>query len=78
MKYAVDKIENDIVLLENIKDGIKKEVNKKDLPNGVKETDILSYNGNAYVFDNDEKEKRLKRIKEKMNRLRRWLIWTFT
>ena len=71
MKYAIDKIENDVALLENIKDGSKKEVDIKMLPLNVKETDILSYNGKVYLVDNNEKEKRIKIIREKMEKLRR-------
>lgn len=77
MKYAIDKIENDVALLENIKDGSKKEVNIKDLPSNVIETDILSYDGKTYALDNDEKELRIRRIREKMEKLRkkRWGCW---
>lgn len=71
MKYAIDKIENNVALLENIKDGSKKEIDIKMLPLNVKETDILSYNGKVYLVDNNEKEKRIKIIREKMEKLRR-------
>ena len=71
MKYAIDKIENDVALLENIKDKSKKEVSVKDLPSNVKETDILSYDGKTYTLDNDEKELRIRRIREKMEKLRK-------
>ncbi len=71
MKYAIDKIENDVALLENIKDGSKKEIDIKMLPLNVKETDILSYDGKVYLVDNNEKEKRIKIIREKMEKLRR-------
>ena len=71
MKYAIDKIENNVALLENIKDGSKKEVDIKMLPLNVKETDILSYNCKVYLVDNNEKEKRIKIIREKMEKLRR-------
>lgn len=71
MKYAIDKIENNVALLENIKDGSKKEVDIKMLPLNVKETDILSYDGKVYLVDNNEKEKRIKIIREKMEKLRR-------
>ncbi|HIU40378.1 MAG TPA: DUF3006 domain-containing protein [Candidatus Aphodocola excrementigallinarum] len=71
MKYAIDKIENNVALLENIKDGSKKEIDIKMLPLNVKETDILSYDGKVYLVDNNEKEKRIKIIREKMEKLRR-------
>ena len=71
MKYAIDKIENNAALLENIKDRNKKEIDIKMLPLNVKETDILSYDGKVYLVDNNEKEKRIKIIREKMEKLRR-------
>lgn len=71
MKYAIDKIENNVALLENIKDGSKKEIDIKMLPLNAKETDILSYDGKVYLVDNNEKEKRIKIIREKMEKLRR-------
>lgn len=71
MKYAIDKIENNVALLENIKDGSKKEIDIKMLPLNVKETDILSYDGKVYLVDSNEKEKRIKIIREKMEKLRR-------
>ena len=43
MKYAVDKVENGIVLLENILSGEKKEVEKKLFSSPVKETDIVFF-----------------------------------
>lgn len=70
MKYVIDKIENDIAVLENIDDNSLKEVNIKLLPEGVKETDVLIFDGNSYILDSKEKEDRLARIKEKMERMR--------
>ncbi len=71
MRYSVDKIENDIVLLENIKDGNKLEVDIKKIPSGIKETDILYFDGKTYVKDDEEKQKRVDKIREKMNKLRK-------
>ncbi len=71
MKFAVDKIDNGVVLLENIKDNSKVEVNLDKLPLDVKETDILVYKNNKYEKDDNEKEERLRLIEEKMNKLRK-------
>ena len=71
MKFAVDKIDNGVVLLENIKDNSKVEVSLDKLPLGVKETDILVYKNNKYEKDDNEKEERLRLIEEKMNKLRK-------
>ena len=71
MKFAVDKIDNGVVLLENIKDNSKVEVSLDKLPLDVKETDILVYKNNKYEKDYIEKEERLRLIEEKMNKLRK-------
>ena len=71
MKYAVDKVENGIVLLENILSGEKKEVEKKLFSFPVKETDIVFFENGIYKKDDVEKEKRIKLIKTKMEVLRK-------
>lgn len=71
MKYAVDRIENGIVILENIEDKSIKEESVRKLPIGIKEGDVVSYNSFTYVLDKKEKEERIKRISEKMQRLRK-------
>ena len=71
MKFAVDKIDNGVVLLENIKDNSKVEVSLDKLPLDVKETNILVYKNNKYEKDDNEKEERLRLIEEKMNKLRK-------
>ena len=71
MKYAIDRIENNIAVLENIKTKEKREINIKDLPRGIKEGSILSLENNLYKLDNDEEEKRRKLIIEKFNSLKK-------
>lgn len=71
MKYAVDKVEDDIVLLENILNGEKKEVRKECFSFQVKETDIIIVENGIYKKDDYEKNDRIKMIKEKMESLRK-------
>lgn len=71
MKYAVDKVEGDIVLLENILNGEKKEVRKECFSFQVKETDIIIVLNGIYKKDNKEKKDRIKMIKAKMESLRK-------
>lgn len=71
MKYAVDKVEDDIVLLENILNGEKKEVRKECFSFRVKETDIIIVENGIYKKDDYEKNDRIKMIKEKMESLRK-------
>ncbi len=71
MKFAVDRIEDDIVVLENLDDEKITYLNKKELKFEVSEGDILILNGNTYVKSGTEKEKRLLEIKRKMDMLRK-------
>lgn len=71
MKFAVDRIEDDIVVLENLDDEKITYLNKKELKFEVVEGDILILNGNTYVKSGTEKEKRLLEIKRKMDMLRK-------
>ncbi len=71
MKYAVDKVEDDIVLLENISNGEKIMVKKEDFSFSIKETDIVIKKDGAYLKDDKEKEDRIKMIKAKMEALRK-------
>ncbi len=71
MRFAVDRIEDDIVVLENLDDEKITYLNKKELKFKVAEGDILILNGNTYVKSDTEKEKRLLEIKRKMDMLRK-------
>ena len=70
MKYAVDKIEDDIIVLENIKTNEIKKIKINEINFNVKESDILIYKNNKYIKDDNEKESRLKTIQEKFNRVK--------
>ena len=69
MKFAVDKIENDMVVLENLSDNSIIEVPLILIPN-VREKDIIMYENNTFKFDLEEKEKRELSIKERMAKLK--------
>lgn len=71
MKYAVDKIENDIVVLENIKTGEIINESKDNISINVKERDIIIFRDGKYFFDDIEKLKRINMLREKMNRLKK-------
>lgn len=70
MKFAVDRIEEDIVVLENIENNKVINVKRRCLPKKIKELDIVIYDGKDYVLDDSERLNRIKRIKEKMGNLR--------
>lgn len=71
MKYAVDRIENDIAVLENLNDGDILEVKVDLLPAGIKEKDIVVKKENIFLLDEKGKDDRLRRIREKMNKLKK-------
>ena len=68
-KYAVDRIEGNFAVLENIKTKEIKIVELLLLP-VVKEKDILVYENELYMIDNEERRKRLKMIQEKLDKLK--------
>lgn len=71
MMYSVDKIENDVATIENLLTKELINVKLKDLPNNVKEKDVLKYDGNSYMLDESLKEKRTRMLKDKMELLRK-------
>ncbi|MBO5375494.1 MAG: DUF3006 domain-containing protein [Bacilli bacterium] len=70
MKFAVDRIEGSFAILENIETGEKTPVDLLILPI-VKEKDILVLEDNLYRKDDKEREERIKKIREKLDRLKR-------
>lgn len=70
MKYAVDRVENDVVILQNLSDGNMKEEKKETFPFKIKEKDIVIKQEDGYVLDLNAKKERIKLIKEKMNKLK--------
>ena len=71
MKYAIDRIEENIAILEDINTKEKLEININELPKEIKEGSILVFKDNKYIIDEDEEEKRRKIILEKFNKLKR-------
>lgn len=71
MKYAVDQIIDQIVILEKIKTKEKKEEKKEKLPNTIKEGTILTYENSIYKIDRKEEQKRRERIQKKLEQLKK-------
>ena len=71
MKYAIDRIEENIAILENINTKEKLEININELPKEIKEGSILVFKDNKYIIDEAEEENRRKIILEKFNKLKR-------
>lgn len=70
MKWAIDKIINNIVIIENINTLEKKELDINLLPPSIHEGSILIYKNDNYILDIDEEEQRKKLIEERFKRLR--------
>lgn len=70
MKYAVDRIIDNIAIIENINTLEKKEIDITILPFSIYEGAILTYQDNIYKLDEPEEEKRRRIILEKFNKLR--------
>lgn len=71
MKYAVDRVEGNTIVLENIETKEIREIDKNKLNYEVDDGDILFYKNNKYYRDEKTKRDRLKIIQEKLDRLKK-------
>ena len=70
MIYVVDRIENNIAVLENTETKEMIDIQLRNLPTDVKEGNVLKFENNEYILDNEEEEKRKLSIQEKFNKLK--------
>ena len=70
MKYAVDRIEDNIVIREDIETKEKEEILITDIVGQVHEGSIIIKKDNIYVCDIEEEEVRRKKLREKLERLK--------
>lgn len=70
MKYIVDRIEDNIVVLENQDTKEIINIDISILPKKIKEGNILIYKNNSYYIDKEAEIKRKKEILEKFKKLR--------
>ena len=71
MKYVVDRIENNIIILENLKDKSILEIPEDKINFLVKDGDVLYYDNNKFRLDLETKKKRVELIKEKFNKVKK-------
>ena len=71
MKYVVDRIENNIIILENLKDKSILEISKDKINFLIKDGDVLYYDNNKFKLDLETKKKRIELIKEKFNKVKK-------
>lgn len=69
--FAIDRIEDNIAILENISTKEKKEVDIILLPTSIKEGSIVSCKDNIYVLEITEEEKRRQEILKRFQNLRK-------
>lgn len=70
MKYVIDRIEDNIVVCQNLETKEMVEIEKKLLPQNIKDGNVLLFENNEYKLDLDEEEIRRQRIRERFNRLK--------
>ena len=70
MKYSVDRVEDNIIVLQNINTKEIIEINKKDINFKVVDGDIIIFKDNKFIKDKKLKEDRLRLIQEKINKVK--------
>lgn len=70
MKYSVDRVEDNIIVLQNINTKEIIEINKKDINFKVVDGDIIIFKDNKFIKDEKLKEDRLRLIQEKLNKVK--------
>lgn len=70
MIYIVDRIEDNIAVLENKDTKETTDVSLTLLPKNLKEGNILKYENNTYTLDEKEEEERRKAILSKFEKLK--------
>lgn len=68
MRYIVDRIEECFVLCEN-EQGEFINIERKKLPENVREGDVIMQKGNSFVIDIEETKKRKEYIEKLANEL---------
>ena len=71
MKYAIDRIENNIAILENLETKEIIEVDISLLPEGYKESSIITIIDNEYKLDTQEEQVRKEILLNRFNKLRK-------
>lgn len=71
MKYAIDRIENNIAILENLETKEIIEVDISLLPEGSKESSIITIIDNEYKLDIENEQVRKESLLNRFNKLRK-------
>ena len=68
--YAIDKIENDIILAENLETKEKISLTTKDFSFPIKEGTMFSIKDNKIIEESSKEQDRRRILREKMERLK--------
>lgn len=71
IKYAVDRVENNIIVLENLDTKEIKNIDKNIINFNISDGDILIYENNKYYLDTKYKNERIKIIMEKLTKVKK-------
>ena len=71
MKYIIDRIEDNIAILENQETKEMIDIDINELPANIKEGNVLIYENKKYYIDVNLEEERKKNILEKFQKLRK-------
>lgn len=71
MKYAIDRIENNIAIIENLETKEIIEVDISLLPEGSKESSIITIIDNEYKLDIEDEQVRKESLLNRFNKLRK-------
>ena len=71
MKYSIDRIENDIAVLENIDTNEIIEIEISLLPENIKESNIVIYENNKYELDQETEDSRKKDLLSRFSKLKK-------
>ncbi len=71
MKYVVDRIEEDIIVLENIETREITNIKISELDFKVREGNILSYENNKYTLDLNTEKLRKEKLRNRFNKLKK-------
>lgn len=69
MYYIIDRIEENIVVCENIKTQKIENIEKRKLPTNIKQGVVIKFENGVYSIDEEETKKRKKIIHEKVKNL---------
>lgn len=69
--YTVDRIEGNIVVIENRTTGIMEDIDKSMFPSDIKEGDIVLLENDKYIIDKNKTKEIKNKIRDRFNKLKK-------